>query len=164
MHNRLGQSEKQHRYAGMEVMGPNVTEFRHATVADCCFSVENRLLRQRLWNLWQHVVARDSSRLRAGLCKSDGLVSVLIIASTGSYFHLMLVSYLASDVPHTKLALQENAVLITSKPGSSRRLLRLSRGDWSLDQKPNGTELFMSTAHISWPLRAPGQNRVLIGL
>lgn len=88
-------------------------------------------------------------------------MSVLIIASTGSYFHLMLVSYLASDVPHTKLALQENAVLITSKPGSSRRLLRLSRGDWSLDQKPNGTELFMSTAHISWPLRASGQNRVL---
>lgn len=107
IHSRLGQLENQHGYAEMEVMGLNVTEFRHAIVADCCFSVENRRsLWQRLWNLWQHVVDRDSGRLRAGLYKPHGLASVLIIASTGSYFHLMLVGYLTYGVPHTKLALQ----------------------------------------------------------
>lgn len=87
IHSRLGQSENQHGYAEMEVMGLNVTEFRHVIVADCCFSVENRrLLWQRLWNLWQHVADRDNSRFRAGLYKPDGLASVLITASIGSYF------------------------------------------------------------------------------
>lgn len=130
IHSRLGQSENQHEYAGMEIIGLRVMEFRHAIVADCCFSVKNRrVLWHRLWNLWQHVVDKDSSRVRAGLYKPGGLASVLTTASTGSSFHLLLVCYLTYAVPHTKLAFQENAVLMISKHGSCNRLLRLQRGE-----------------------------------
>jgi len=34
--------ENQNGYAAKKLVGPNVTEFRQAVVADCCFSVSSK--------------------------------------------------------------------------------------------------------------------------